>query len=132
MARTTAQNTPAAAIAAVTAPAMTQVQGFAVQIIGFIPIPKNDLRRQSEIPLLLLDINEGRKPLSALTPLLRSVEFRQQHVGKRVTVDEFKAWQELDNPPKVEEEQTEEQIEEEFDEVGEVEDEDQQEARFVA
>lgn len=123
MARTTQTNTPAAAVTAVTAPAMTQVQGFAVQIIGFIPIPKNDLRRQSEIPLLLLDINEGRKPLSDLTPLLRSVEFRQQHVGKRVTVDEFKAWQELDKPAVVEEEeeQTEEQgegeVREEFEEV---------------
>jgi len=106
MARTTAQNSPAAAIAAAATPAMTQVQGFAVQIIGFIPIPKNDLRRQSEIPLLLLDINEGRKPLAALTPLLRGVEFRQQHVGKRVTVDEFKAWQDQDKPALVE--QTEE------------------------
>ena len=107
MARTTAAAAQQQAIAPAAAPAMTQVQGFAVQIIGFIPIPKNDLRRQSEIPLLLLDINEGRKPLSDLTPLLRSVEFRQQHVGKRVTVDEFKSWQDQGKPALVEEETTE-------------------------
>lgn len=76
----------------VAAPAMTMVHGFAIQILAFIPIPKDDLRKQAEIPLLLLDINEGKKSITDLVPHLRGIEFRQQHLGRRVTVDEAAEW----------------------------------------
>lgn len=93
---------PPAPIAAVTPAPQTQQQGYAVQILGFIPIPKGDLRKQIEIPQLLLDISEGRKTLSDLVPHLKAVEFRQHFTGRRFTVDEVRAW---DAPPKQEEEQ---------------------------
>ena len=70
----------------------TIAQGYAVQMLGFIPIHKGDLRKQSEIPLLLLDIQEGRKTIADLIPHIKDVEFRQQHVGRRVTAEQMEAW----------------------------------------
>lgn len=74
--------------AAPTAPATTTVSGFAVSILGFIPIDPKDLRKQSEIPMLLLDIQEGKKTIADIAPYLKGLEFRQQHVRKRFPLDE--------------------------------------------
>lgn len=74
---------------AVAAPVSKTVQGFAVGFTAFIPVDPKDLRKQAEIPMLLLDIQEGKKDISALIPFLRQQEFRQQHVRKRVTEDEY-------------------------------------------
>jgi hypothetical protein len=93
-----------APITLATPPAMTMVSGFGVQINGFIPIPKDDLKRQIEVPQLLLDIQEGRKTLADLTPHLVAVDFRMQHVGRRVTVDEANAWRNPAKPADQEEE----------------------------
>ncbi len=77
------------------AAATTTLSGFAVQVTGFIPIPKDDLRKQAEIPLLLLDIQEGKKTLADLMPHLRDLEFKQGHVNKRFEVS--KAYEMLGN-----------------------------------
>lgn len=73
-------------------PATKQVQGYTVQILGFIPIPKDDLRKQSEIPMLILDVQEGRKTFADLEPHLKAVEFRCNHTGRRVEQSELDAW----------------------------------------
>lgn len=78
-------NTPASVAPA---SATTTVGGFQIGIIGFIPVDPSDLRKQAEIPMLLLDIQEGRKTIADLAPHLRQMEFRQQHTRKRVPVDE--------------------------------------------
>lgn len=92
---------PAEAVAPISAAAaapMTMIHGFAIQVLAFIPIPKDDLRKQAEIPLLLLDINEGKKTLADLVPHLRGIEFRQQHTGRRVSVDEVNSWKQPVKP----------------------------------
>lgn len=88
MARTTT-TTPVPAAAPAATP-MTTVSGFAVSILAFIPIDPKDLRKQAEIPLLLLDIQEGKKTVADLAPYLKDTEFRQQHIRKRFTVEEAK------------------------------------------
>lgn len=75
-----------------TPPPMTTAQGYAIQILGFIPIPKNDLRRQIEVSQLLMDVNDGKKTAAELVPHMKQIEYRQQHVGKRITVEEARAW----------------------------------------
>lgn len=84
--RTTATATPAPAAPA--AVPMTTLSGFAVSVLAFIPIDKKDLRKQAEIPMLLLDIQEGKKDITALAPHLKNIEFRQQHINKRFTAEE--------------------------------------------
>jgi len=71
-----------------TAIPMTTVSGFAVSILAFIPIGAKDLRKQAEIPMLLLDIQEGKKTIADLAPYLKNPEFRQQHLRKRFTQEE--------------------------------------------
>lgn len=78
--------TPAAAIA------HTMVHGFAIQIMGFIPIPKNDLKKQVEISTLMLDIQEGKKSFADLATHMKQTEYRAQHVGKRVQEADAAAW----------------------------------------
>lgn len=77
--------------ASTSGPQTTTVAGFQIGILAFIPIDPADLRKQAEVPLLLLDIQEGVKSLSDLTPYLKQVEFKQQHVRKRVPLDEYRA-----------------------------------------
>lgn len=84
--RTTATATPAPAAPA--AVPMTTLSGFAVSVLAFIPIDKKDLRKQAEIPMLLLDIQEGKKTIADLAPHLKNLEFRQQHINKRFTAEE--------------------------------------------
>lgn len=88
MARTTT-TTPVPAAAPAATP-MTTVSGFAVSLLAFIPVDTKDLRKQAEIPLLLLDIQEGKKSIADLAPYLKETELRQQHIRKRFTVDEAK------------------------------------------
>lgn len=80
-----------APVATATEPATT-VDGFAMQVLAFIPVPRKDLKKQVEISTLLIDINEGRKTVADLVPFMKNVEFRQQHVRKRFTVAEVNAW----------------------------------------
>lgn len=87
MAKTPTATTPTPT--ATTAPVTKTVQGFAVGLTAFIPVDQKDLRKQAEIPLLLLDIQEGKKTLADLAPYLKQIDFRQQHVRKRVTEDEY-------------------------------------------
>jgi hypothetical protein len=75
--------TPSAAV-----PSKT-VSGYTVQVTAFIPISPDDLKMQAEIPMLLLDIKEGRKSFSALEPNLKQVEFRQEFIRKRVPAEVF-------------------------------------------
>jgi len=84
--RKTATATPAPAAPA--AVPMTTLSGFAVSVLAFIPIDKKDLRKQAEIPMLLLDIQEGKKTIADLAPHLKNLEFRQQHINKRFTAEE--------------------------------------------
>ena len=83
-AATTPKETPLAKtqtpapVATATEPATT-VDGFAMQVLAFIPVPRKDLKKQVEISTLLIDINEGRKTVADLVPFMKNVEFRQQH-----------------------------------------------------
>lgn len=78
--------------------ATTTLAGYAVQLTGFIPVSKKDLRKQADIPLLLLDVQEGRRPASDIIPLLRQLDIRQQYVNKRFTPEEIKLMDEADHP----------------------------------
>jgi hypothetical protein len=60
-------------------------------LTGFIPIPKNDLRKQADVPLLLLDVQEGRKSPAEIIPFLKDLEIRQQHINKRFTPEQVAA-----------------------------------------
>jgi hypothetical protein len=91
-AKKNAPTKPAGITPVAAAVAMTTAHGYAIQIMGFVPIPRDDLRKQAEIPLLILDIQEGRKPLSELVPHLKGLEFRHNYLGRRITVDEAAAW----------------------------------------
>lgn len=82
---------PAAPTPVVAIP-MTTVHGFAIQMLAFVPIPKDDLKKQVEVSQLLIDIKEGTKSPADLFPHMKGIEFRQQHVGKRVTVEEANSW----------------------------------------
>lgn len=84
MAPRTTTTTPVPTAAPAAEP-MTTLSGFNVSVLAFIPIDPKDLRKQAEIPLLLLDIQEGKKTISDLAPYLKDVEFRQQHIRKRFT-----------------------------------------------
>ena len=80
-------NTPATPAAAT-----TTVGGYAFTLHGFIPVATNDLRKQSEIPALLLDIQEGKRPLSDLMPHLKETDIRQQFTRKRVSPEQAREW----------------------------------------
>ncbi len=82
-------STPAPAPTATASTATKTVQGFAIGLNAFIPVDPKDLRKQAEIPMLLLDIQEGRKGIADLQPYLKQIDFRQQHVRKRVSEAEF-------------------------------------------
>lgn len=73
-------------------PPMTTVHGFAIQVLAFIPIPKEDLKKQIEVSQALIDLAEGRKTIADIVPFMKGIEIRQQHVGKRITVDEANKW----------------------------------------
>ena len=68
------------------ADAQTTVSGYAFQLLGFIPVDPKDLRKQTEIPGILLDISEGKRPISDIMPFLKEVEIRQQFTRKRVSM----------------------------------------------
>lgn len=90
--RTNTPANPPSGIAPAVAPSMTMVHGFAVQIMGFIPIPRDDLKKQVEISTLMLDVQEGRKTAADLTPHMRGVEYRAVHLGRRVSAEDAAAW----------------------------------------
>lgn len=93
---------------AVAVAASKTVSGFAIGLTAFIPVDPKDLRKQSEIPMILLDIQEGKKDVSALLPYLKQIEFRQQHVRKRVTEAEYTELFAVKGPAKVETEEGDE------------------------
>lgn len=70
----------------------TTIGGFAIGIVGFIPIPADDLKAQAAIPTLLLDIQEGRKTMAELIPMMKQVELRQSFTRKRVPKAEAAEW----------------------------------------
>ncbi len=70
----------------------TTVGGYAFTLHGFIPVATNDLRKQSEIPALLLGIHEGKRPLSDLMPHLKETDIRQQFTRKRVSPEQAREW----------------------------------------
>jgi hypothetical protein len=72
--------------------AHTMIHGFAVQINGFIPIPKNDLKKQVEVSTLMLEIEEGKKTIADLAAHMKQVEYRAQHLGRRVESGEAANW----------------------------------------
>lgn len=89
-------------------PSSVTLSGFAIMVTGFIPIPKNDLRKQAEIPLLLLDVQEGKRPAADIIPLLKDMEIRQQHINKRFTPEQVAAMADKPAPePEAEKKQTE-------------------------
>lgn len=93
-AETTQTSAPAAPAVTATVPGQKPqktVSGYSIGVFAFIPVAPGDLRKQSEVPLLLLDIQEGRKTVADLAPYLKQVEFRQQHNRKRVTDEEYNA-----------------------------------------
>ena len=69
------------------ADAQTTVSGYAFQLLGFIPVDPKDLRKQTEIPGILLDISENKRPISDIMPFLKEVEIRQQFTRKRVSME---------------------------------------------
>lgn len=79
--RKASTNAPAAA--AKPASESATVGGYFVQIIGFIPVSPKDLRKQAEIPMLLLDVSEGKKTIADLAPMMENVTYRQQFTRKR-------------------------------------------------
>lgn len=95
---------PSGGLTPASSPAMTTVAGFAVQIIGFIPIPRDDLKKQVEISTLMLDIQDGRKTFEALAPHLKNVEYRAVHLNRRFTVDDVNRWKVDPNQADLEEE----------------------------
>jgi len=68
----------------------TTISGYAIQILAFIPIGKKDLKRQAEIPILLLDLQEGRKTIADLAPYLHAPEVRQTFINKRFPITDAK------------------------------------------
>lgn len=97
---------PAAPAPTASASTVTKtVQGFAIGLTAFIPIDPKDFRKQAEIPMLLLDIQEGRKTIADLAGHLKQVEFRAQNTRKRVTADEYEEL--FRAPPASNDEQTE-------------------------
>lgn len=107
--RRTAQTATAPAAPAPTAVASNvtkTVSGFAIGLTAFIPVDPKDLRKQAEIPLLLLDIQEGKKTIADLAPYLRQTEFRQQHTRKRVSEAEYDDLFDL-KKPETEQQETE-------------------------
>lgn len=82
------KKTPPEARTAPVTPETTTLSGYAIQIMGFIPIPKGDLEKQAEIPLLLLAIQKGEKTVADLAEHLQGLEFRQQYSNKRFPVEE--------------------------------------------
>jgi hypothetical protein len=71
---------------------MTTVNGFAVQVMGFIPVPKSNLSEQIRISTLLLDVQEGRKSPAELIPLLREPDFRANNLNRRFPVADVNKW----------------------------------------
>lgn len=71
---------------------MTTMHGQAVQIIGFIPIPRDNLRRQVEVSKTLLAYQEGEAKLADVVALMVDVDFKVQAVGRRVTQEDAKKW----------------------------------------
>ena len=70
----------------------TTVGGYAFALYGFIPVAANDLRKQAEIPALLLDIQDGKRPMADIVQHLHDIELRQQYTRKRVTTAQAKAF----------------------------------------
>lgn len=68
----------------------TTVSGYAIQILAFIPIGKKDLKKQAEIPVLLMDIIEGRKTIADLAEHLHELDMRQQYTNKRFEIEKAK------------------------------------------
>jgi len=79
---------PAPAPVAAVTPAGKIVAGYAIGITAFIPVKADDLEKQVEISGILLKIHKGDASITDLAPHLTGVEFRQQHVRKRVTQEE--------------------------------------------
>ena len=65
------------------AEATKTLSGYAVQLVGFIPTPKGNLRAQAELTAVMADIEEGKKPFSAIFDLIQDRDFRVQPINRR-------------------------------------------------
>lgn len=77
-------STPAPAPAAA-AEATKTVAGYAVQLTGFIPVPKDDLRAQTRLTSLMADVDEQVRPFSDIFELIQDRDFRVQPINRRYT-----------------------------------------------
>lgn len=85
------ETAPAPAPVAAVTPAGKIIAGYAIGITAFIPVKSDDLEKQVEISALLLKIHKGEATVADLAPHLTGTEFRNQHVRKRVTQEEYAA-----------------------------------------
>jgi hypothetical protein len=102
---------PAPAPVAAVTPAGKIVAGYAIGITAFIPVKADDLEKQVEISGILLKIHKGEASITDLAPHLTGVEFRQQHIRKRVTQEEYNALMAGPAPETAEEEGAEPEVE---------------------
>jgi hypothetical protein len=61
------------------------VAGYAIQLTGFIPIPKDDLRAQAKLTATMADVDEQVVPFSAIFDLIQDRDFRVQPINRRYT-----------------------------------------------
>ena len=64
------------------------VSGYGIQLNGFIPIPKGNLRLQAQLTSLMADVEEGERPFSDLFDLIQDRDMRVQAVNRRFPADE--------------------------------------------
>lgn len=89
---TTPKQTPPPPPVQVATEAARTVGGFAVRLFAFIPIPKNNIRTQTEMGTLVMDVQDGTRPFSDLMPFLKEMEYNVNFINKRFTEAEIAAW----------------------------------------
>ena len=109
--------------AIVKAPAQTTVGGYQITLTAFIPVAPDDLKKQAEIPTILLAIQEGEKTFADLSGHLKQVEFRAPFTRKRMPEAEAKALLGIIDAPLLDgiddgQSKPEEPLDPDFDEVG--------------
>lgn len=68
------------------------VGGYAIRLFAFIPIPKNNIRTQTEMGALVMDVQDGKRPFSDLMPFLKEMEYDVNFINKQFSESEIAAW----------------------------------------
>ncbi|WP_299078731.1 hypothetical protein [uncultured Paraglaciecola sp.] len=77
------------------AEATKTVSGYAIQFLGFIPVPKDDLRRQISVAEKILELESSDEPkpeiIAELLAMSHEPNIRAQSLNKRFPVSEANA-----------------------------------------